>query len=375
MDYERLTHVMRELALAGGTKIMEIYDRDDFEVKSKSDDSPVTEADEAADAIISAGLRAAFPDVALVTEEQAESHGQSAETFLIVDPLDGTKEFIHRRGDFTVNIAYVEAGVPTRGVVYAPARGRMFLTLADGRAVEEEGPFGAKMGRLEPVSVSEPDNGALLVVASKSHLTGRDQGLYRQVQRRRFQERGVEPEILPGRHRRGRSLSPRGPDDGMGHRRRSRGAGRGRGQGGSVRRSHAIALWQGGVRQPLFHRLVARGRPETRVTEGGPVPHPTISIVIASRERPESLLWCLKGIDGLDYPEFEVVVAACPAGAGALERAGLDSRVKLRRFDEANIAAARNAGIAAAGGEIVAFIDDDAVPEPTWLRHLATGLR
>lgn len=171
MNYEELTVVMRTLALEAGAKIMEIYDRDDFEVKSKSDDSPVTEADEAADAIISAGLRAAFPDVALVTEEQADSHGQSVDTFLIVDPLDGTKEFIHRRGDFTVNIAYVENGVPTRGVVYAPAKGRMFFTLADGKSVEESGPFGDETGALEPISVSSPDNAALLVVASKSHLT------------------------------------------------------------------------------------------------------------------------------------------------------------------------------------------------------------
>ncbi len=171
MDYQRLAEVMRDLALAGGARIMEIYERDDFDVTLKSDDSPVTEADEAADAIISQGLRAAFPDVTLVTEEQADSHAAQADSFLIVDPLDGTKEFIHRRGDFTVNIAYVENGVPTRGVVYAPAKGRMFFTLADGSAVEELGPFGADLGKLEPVSVSRPDNDALLVVASKSHLT------------------------------------------------------------------------------------------------------------------------------------------------------------------------------------------------------------
>ncbi len=171
MDYQRLADVMRELALEAGAKIMEIYGREDFDVKVKSDDSPVTAADEAADAIISAGLRKAFPDVTLVTEEQADSHAARAETFLIVDPLDGTKEFIHRRGDFTVNIAYVENGVPTRGVVYAPARERMFFTRADGSAVEEQGPFGADLGKLEPISVSDPDNGALLVVASKSHLT------------------------------------------------------------------------------------------------------------------------------------------------------------------------------------------------------------
>ncbi len=118
---------------------MEIYDADDFDVKVKSDASPVTEADEAADALISAGLRAAFPEMLLVTEEQAVTHGAAGDTFLIVDPLDGTKEFIHRRGDFTVNIALVENGVPTRGVVYAPAKGRMFYTLPDGTSVEEPG--------------------------------------------------------------------------------------------------------------------------------------------------------------------------------------------------------------------------------------------
>jgi len=171
MDYQRLTDVMRRLALDAGAKIMEIYEGDDFEVKVKSDESPVTEADEAADAIISAGLRAAFPDVVLVTEEQSTSHAKKAATFLIVDPLDGTKEFIHRRGDFTVNIAYVVDGVPVRGVVYAPAKGRMFFTQADGRAVEEHGPFGAELGKLEPVFVSDANNSALMVVASKSHLT------------------------------------------------------------------------------------------------------------------------------------------------------------------------------------------------------------
>ena len=105
MDFNKLTEVMRRLSLEAGDIIMEIYNSDDFEVKSKSDDSPVTAADEAADAHISEGLRKAFPDVALVTEEQADSHNVSATTFLILDPLDGTKEFIHRRCDFTVNIA------------------------------------------------------------------------------------------------------------------------------------------------------------------------------------------------------------------------------------------------------------------------------
>lgn len=170
MNYEMLTKVTRKLALDAGDKIMEIYAADDFDVRAKSDDSPVTAADEAADAIISAGLRATFPDVALVTEEQANSHMQNVSTFLIVDPLDGTKEFIKRRGDFTVNIAYVVNGKPVRGIVYAPAKGRLFYTDAGGQSVEESGVFSQDtLGQIKPVAVREPDNGALLVVASKSH--------------------------------------------------------------------------------------------------------------------------------------------------------------------------------------------------------------
>ncbi|MCB1334342.1 MAG: 3'(2'),5'-bisphosphate nucleotidase CysQ [Roseivivax sp.] len=170
MDYEALVTTMRQLAIEAGDAILEIYNSDDFEVKTKSDQSPVTEADEAADALISAGLRASFPQLALVTEEQADSHDLQAQTFLIVDPLDGTKEFVQRRGDFTVNIALVENGVPTRGVVYAPARKRMFYTAADGQSVEEDGPFdAARAGQTRPIRVADANNGALLVVASKSH--------------------------------------------------------------------------------------------------------------------------------------------------------------------------------------------------------------
>ncbi len=170
LDYEKLTVVMRRLALEAGDKIMEIYNSPEFEVKTKSDDSPVTEADEAADALISAGLTADFPDELLITEEQSDSHALTGDTFLIVDPLDGTKEFIHRRGDFTVNIAYVENGTPTRGVVYAPAKGRMFFTLADGTTVEETGPLlKTEIGDTKPIGVSEANNDGLMVVASKSH--------------------------------------------------------------------------------------------------------------------------------------------------------------------------------------------------------------
>ena len=164
MDFDRLIPVIRQLALDAGARIMEVYNGPDFAVKSKGDQSPVTEADEAADALISSELRAEFPDLVLITEEQAASHALTAQTFLIVDPLDGTKEFVQRRGDFTVNIAYVQDGIPLRGVVYAPAQGRLFYTRADGVAVEE-----LADGSLREIAVSQPDNSALMVVASKSH--------------------------------------------------------------------------------------------------------------------------------------------------------------------------------------------------------------
>lgn len=170
MDHDKLAQVSRRAALLAGAKIMEIYQADDFEVRSKSDESPVTEADEAADALISQILAEAFPDTLIVTEEQAASHAQSAENFLIVDPLDGTKEFVKRRGDFTVNIAYVENGVPVRGVVYAPAKDRLFYTQADGTSVEETGALAVdSVGETKPIRVSTPDNSGLIVVASKSH--------------------------------------------------------------------------------------------------------------------------------------------------------------------------------------------------------------
>ncbi|MEO0991364.1 MAG: 3'(2'),5'-bisphosphate nucleotidase CysQ [Pseudomonadota bacterium] len=169
-DQETTCRIFRKLALEAGDAIMRVYEQDDFEVRAKSDSSPVTEADEKADVLIRAGLAEAMPGVLVVTEEAAQTHTRSASTFVIVDPLDGTKEFLKRRGDFTVNIALVENGVPTRGVVYAPARHRLFYTDATGRAVEESGPFAQDtLGETQPISVSKPDNSALMVVASKSH--------------------------------------------------------------------------------------------------------------------------------------------------------------------------------------------------------------
>ncbi len=172
LDYAKVTTEFRRLALEAGAAIMSIRDAGGFAVRSKDDSTPVTEADEKADAVIFDGLRCAFPDLPLVTEERVASHDRMASTFLIVDPLDGTKEFIGGSDDFTVNIALVEDGVPTRGVVYAPAKRRLFQTDAEGRSVEESGPFGVDAGGARVLAPPTPDNGALVVATSKSHHDG-----------------------------------------------------------------------------------------------------------------------------------------------------------------------------------------------------------
>ena len=169
MTDSEMIEIFRRLAIEGGEAIMAVYGREDFGVRAKADASPVTEADEAADRIIRAGLAEALPGEAVVTEEAAASHDVRARRFIIVDPLDGTKEFIKRGGDFTVNIALVEDGTPVLGVVYAPAQSRLFLGGPDG-AFEETGDMDPGVpGPRKPISVAETDGTGLLVVASKSH--------------------------------------------------------------------------------------------------------------------------------------------------------------------------------------------------------------
>jgi 3'(2'), 5'-bisphosphate nucleotidase len=167
---DKIVPTMRRLAIEAGTAIMEFYEAESVEVEAKADESPVTAADKAADGLIWAGLSKAFPGIAVVTEEKAASHLTTADEFFIVDPLDGTKEFIQKRGDFTVNIALVRDGVPVLGVVYAPAKGRLFYTTGTGGAVEEQGPHDpGTPGHVSPITVGTPGADGLSVVASKSH--------------------------------------------------------------------------------------------------------------------------------------------------------------------------------------------------------------
>ena len=171
MNYIQLTQVFRSLALQAGDAIMEIYSHGIVAIETKSDASPVTNADKAADTIICQGLKKAFPNIAVVTEEKLESHFLKTDNFILVDPLDGTKEFINKTGEFTVNIAYIQNGSPTHGVVYAPAIKRLFSTDHNSKSYESVKPS-ANAGQMihKPLRVSAPNSNSLTVVASKSHI-------------------------------------------------------------------------------------------------------------------------------------------------------------------------------------------------------------
>ena len=95
-----------------------------------------------------------------------------------------------------------------------------------------------------------------------------------------------------------------------------------------------------------------------------------VSVVVVSRHRPAALIRCLTGISQLRYAPFEIVVVADPASLDVVRGWSMQDSIKTVLFDEPNIAKARNVGVEAAAGDVVAFLDDDAVPEPGWLRHL-----
>lgn len=169
MDEQRVSDVSWQAGVIAavreaGSVIMEVYSGD-FEVRGKADESPVTMADERAEAVLAAALAKLAPGVPIVAEEAASAGRvpQVGRWFWLVDPLDGTKEFISRNGEFTVNVALVCDGEPVFGVVLAPAIGRLYVGHAGhGAYLEDAG--GRRSIRCRPVP-----EGGLVVVASRSH--------------------------------------------------------------------------------------------------------------------------------------------------------------------------------------------------------------
>ena len=164
IDRARLLDDIAEAAREAGEAILTVVRRG-FEVEAKRDASPVTEADRAAELIILAALARTAPGVPVIAEEEVAAgripaHG---DTYFLVDPLDGTKEFVRGGSDYTVNIGLIEGGVPTLGAVFAPATGRLHGGLVGRGAWFDEGG-----GQTEIRTRPRGEN--LTAVASKSHL-------------------------------------------------------------------------------------------------------------------------------------------------------------------------------------------------------------
>jgi len=153
------------IAKEAGEAIMQIYRRD-FAVEYKEDASPLTEADTCSNAIITAALQARYPEIPILSEEGKAIPYETRrewDCFWLIDPIDGTKEFIKKNDEFTVNIALIRGSEPVLGVVYAPAMGDMYA------AKRGEGAY--KNGMPLPLQRNEAPEQTLRIVASKSHLS------------------------------------------------------------------------------------------------------------------------------------------------------------------------------------------------------------
>lgn len=164
---EALLARMVELAVRAGRVILDIY-ATDFTVDRKADNSVVTAADHQAEQVILAGLADCAPDIPVIAEEEVAAGRvpEAGALFFLVDPLDGTREFLARNGEFTVNIALVDDGVPVSGVVYAPALGQLYAG-GPGGAFKAEVVDGT-VGSHQPIRVREAGTG-ILAVGSRSH--------------------------------------------------------------------------------------------------------------------------------------------------------------------------------------------------------------
>lgn len=168
---DALYEALIETTLKAGRVVMQVYDSA-FAIEHKGDASPVTEADRLAEIVILADLARLVPDVPVVAEE-ACSGGHIPTVggaFFLVDPVDGTREFISRNGDFTVNIGLVQDGVPIFGLVYAPARGDLYAGRA-GRGAEHISIVDFQEVSRRAIHVADPTSNPPRILASRSHRT------------------------------------------------------------------------------------------------------------------------------------------------------------------------------------------------------------
>ena len=166
MHLEELIEPVTELSIKAGTAILEVY-ATDFDVQSKDDASPLTQADLAAHRCIVAELRKLTPDIPIISEESGLpdfAERSQWPRYWLIDPLDGTKEFVSRNGEFTVNIAFIEANRPVFGVVHVPVHGKTYIG-CEGYGAELRATGNAAIRIAVAKSSSQP----VRIVGSRSH--------------------------------------------------------------------------------------------------------------------------------------------------------------------------------------------------------------
>ncbi len=164
-----------EIIETANNKILEIYNSDDFDVELKSDNSPLTKADKAANEIIVKGLEKYFPQIPVISEEEKEVSYDLRKVynrFFLVDPLDGTKEFIKRNGEFTINIALIEDRYPILGVVSAPVLDTVYY------GSKEDGAYKIENNKTEKISVNKDKSAGMITVQSRTHSGDAEKEFY-----------------------------------------------------------------------------------------------------------------------------------------------------------------------------------------------------
>ncbi|MBI3188680.1 MAG: 3'(2'),5'-bisphosphate nucleotidase CysQ [Gammaproteobacteria bacterium] len=167
LNLEYLCRVVNDIAVQAAVKILEVYNSE-FAIEHKEDKSPLTAADTAAHHVIVDGLTALTPNIPVLSEESASipyATRQTWQRYWLVDPLDGTREFIKRNGEFTVNIALIESGRSILGVIVVPVTNVRYFAWRDGGTWKQQGSQAAKKIHVSKIDSSKP----LRVAGSRSH--------------------------------------------------------------------------------------------------------------------------------------------------------------------------------------------------------------
>ena len=165
MELKKLIDPVVDLAVEAGQAILEVY-ATDFDVQAKGDESPLTQADLASHRRLMAGLAALTPDIPIISEEKGLApfdQRRQWPTYWLIDPLDGTKEFVNRNGEFTVNVALIDANRPVFGVVHVPVQDRTYVG-CEGHGAELRA-----AGKVTPIRVASETARPVRVVGSRSH--------------------------------------------------------------------------------------------------------------------------------------------------------------------------------------------------------------